>query len=517
MLAQIEAGADPRSLAFVSFTRVACDVARERLCDRTGLLPEELPYCATIHALARRALGISGRDWCQDSRLREFAREYDYDLLPARGGPDDEDLDDLAGGGGEDAPLLAVWNWGRARQIHDPEAALRAYADYDPEGCDRLDYRRYRQLVQDWEEDKRANGRRDFTDLLEQVAAQGLSLPVSAVAIDEAQDQSPLLWAAAEALFADAPASAILADENQAIMSFQGAAPELFTARQAQELVPLEQSYRLPRRVAALAEQVIRRNPGQASRRIIPREEEGRVAAVDNLNELDFACGGTWMVLVRNWRFAARVMSHLESRGIPYRVAGGRMYSPWDEKGPRRAAEALVRLSAGGEITLAEALLLAERTRVEMAGRPGMWVYGSKAKLERMATADPAGRVSLAELYQVGLTPAGVRQILARDLRALVEISSRDRDAYRAALDAGRWGQAPQVTVGSIHSVKGDEADQVALLQDAGRLSARSLDDPARCAEEYRCMYVAVTRARHEFHAVAHSDGQPWELPARIN
>jgi hypothetical protein len=162
-------------------------------------------------------------------------------------------------------------------------------------------------------------------------------------------------------------------------------------------------------------------------------------------------------------------------------------------------------------VTLPEVALLADKTRSEKAGQPGAWMHGAKAKLERLVTADPGGKMGLRELYDHGLTDTGLRQIVAHDLD-LLTVSTRDRDAYRAAMKAGQWGQAPQVRVSTIHGAKGDEADHVAALECCSRSPARNLQDEVRCEEETRLGYVAVTRARQSFHAVHSSAGYPYEV-----
>src|SRR5262245_48158988 len=81
---QIQGGHEPEAAGFVSFTNAACDEARRRLSSRLDLYGYELPYCATLHALCRRALRIEGRDWlAEGKRLKEFAAEYDYAIGPA--------------------------------------------------------------------------------------------------------------------------------------------------------------------------------------------------------------------------------------------------------------------------------------------------------------------------------------------------------------------------------------------------------------------------------------------------
>ncbi|MDO8615092.1 MAG: hypothetical protein Q7T33_05085, partial [Dehalococcoidia bacterium] len=138
---QVLRGADPRGIAFVSYTVSACDEARRRvlagLAEQAGieLYEGEIEYCATLHALCKRALGLSGK-WNAEERLREFGDSYGYSLQRARRATSGEDLE--AAGGGEDAALLEVWNWSRNRLIRDADAAYAAFADYEPDAAMRI-------------------------------------------------------------------------------------------------------------------------------------------------------------------------------------------------------------------------------------------------------------------------------------------------------------------------------------------------------------------------------------------
>jgi superfamily I DNA/RNA helicase len=508
----VDAGCDPYRLGFVSFTNVACNVARERLAERLDIAPENFEFCRTLHSCAKRALGIGGEDWNQSasSRVRKFGEEYGYDLIPSKRGGEGEDLEDLQATTGQDGPLLAIWDYGRNRLIRDPRAAFEAWRALNYEDAGRIDYYRYLDLVRDWERDKQANGRKDFTDLLLGVADADTWLPVSAVAIDEAQDLSPAQWMVAEKLFAGAERSACFADDDQAIFSFQGAEPGLFNSRVARERVLLEQSYRLPRAVCEIALRVINRNQNRVKKTIRPKPINGEARRVNHLGECDFGNGETWLILIRNWRFLAEIVSWLEAQGFPYRVPSGRHYSPWDEKGPFRAAQSVLELAEGREISLGELAVLVGKTRAETSKTPGAWRYGTKGKLEEHAASDPTGRVGLRELLQLGLTDTGLARILNNDLSLLDGVSVRDRDAYSNALREGRFGQEPKIRATSIHGAKGDEADNVVVLEACSQAPYRNLQDPDRCEEEVRLMYVALTRAKSRVLALRGWSGNPW-------
>lgn len=525
---QVLRGADPRGIAFVSYTVSACDEARRRvlagLAEQAGLeLYEcEIEYCATLHALCKRALGLSGK-WNAEERLAEFCDSYGYSLQRTRRKSDSEDMEDLAASGGEDAPLLEIWNWARNRLVRDADAAYQAFAEYEPDAAMRIGYPRFLAFVSDYESWKRSAFCRDYADLLLDVLDFPRALPVSVVAIDEAQDMTPLLWAAVDVLFAEAQAICYLGDDDQAIYTFTGAAPELLNERPAARVVKLEQSYRLPARVAALAARIIGRNRNRVEKRVLPRPgAEGEIGRAAHLGDLALTNGESWFVLFRNWIFAQPLAAELEETGIPYRIQGEARYTPWSDRGPLRAARAVYRLSEpGGTVTLAELGALADKSRVESRERPGAWVYGAKSRLEAFAGERPADRVSLAALPELGLTEWGFDRVATRDLGVLAGgVSARDLSAWQAARGSGQWGrilagEAPSVVLSTIHGVKGQQADNVAALAACTRMPARNLQDPNRCEEEARLAYVAVTRAYKRFYVLDGGSmpcGQPYEV-----
>jgi superfamily I DNA/RNA helicase len=70
----------------------------------------------------------------------------------------------------------------------------------------------------------------------------------------------------------------------------------------------------------------------------------------------------------------------------------------------------------------------------------------------------------------------------------------------------------PKIRIGTVHSVKGQEASKVVLLTSVGRrIRQGEEDDPVRFAEERRIEYVACTRAKHEL-VIAHDPRERYRM-----
>lgn len=532
----VKEGADPSRIAFVSFTNAACDEARTRVCKRLDLFDYELGFCRTLHALCKQAMrvGEDGREWLAEGKLlREFVDQHDYQLIASRRGST-EDMDEMVSSAGQDAVLRAIWDFGRSRLVFDAAAAWDAFERYDPETLNRVDYQRYLQFVRDYEEWKRTyhgfDAIYDYIDLLRLVVERPTSLPVSIAVIDEAQDMTPLLWAAADVLFSTAEQRACLGDDDQAIYGYQGASPELFNGRSASRVIQLHQSHRLPEAVWALAQRVIRRNTNRVEKNFRPvtreivqsregREAEpveihGETARVNGLHELNLNNNETWKLLVRNWAHAAHIEAELEDAGIPYRIQGGQRYSPWSDRGPLRAVRVFHSLSEGASVKIGDMAPLLDKTRAETKDKPGAWQYGQKARIKDRIEADGDAPVNLMDLPHLGLTQWGFDCIVKRDLELFAGgISDRDLKAYRRAQECRTTHLDPdRVSVSSIHQVKGQDADNIAAVMTCSRAPYKNLDRYDRREEETRLAYVAITRAKKRFFAIDQQYDFPYDV-----
>jgi superfamily I DNA/RNA helicase len=69
--------------------------------------------------------------------------------------------------------------------------------------------------------------------------------------------------------------------------------------------------------------------------------------------------------------------------------------------------------------------------------------------------------------------------------------------------------QSPRVTISTIHSIKGGEADHVALHSEINKIQYDSLmkgDD-----DEHRVFYVGITRAKKTLHII--ESEKQWAYP----
>lgn len=310
-------------------------------------------------------------------------------------------------------------------------------------------------------------------------------------------------------------------DDDQTIFEWAGCTPQAFLEPPiaAERETVLEQSYRVPRAVHARAlrwiEQVGYRKP-KAYR---PRDADGRLmrsAATWRRPEglvKDAArrveAGETVMFLASCGYMLQPLAAALREAGLPF-------HNPYR---PAQGAWNPLRLGARGAVTAADRLLLLRRPQDARA--PRMWTYkelaaliaplraqgalrhGAKAEIEAKKK-DP-GLVGWDELA-AWFHDSALEGLYSGDERWYYDnvLTARQKAfdfPLRVIAKRGHDGllETPKVIIGSIHSVKGGEADCVYLWNDLshkGYYEAWQSPDRAQRDAVRRWFYVAMTRAR---------------------
>ncbi len=513
-----EHGAD--AIAIVSLTRAAAAEIGGR---ETGIPAANV---GTLHAACFQ--GLDRPRLAETSEgLRAFSDAHPaLRLQGARTTLDEPAADPAVGAGPADA-------------LHGAVAALRARRL--PRSAWPLPEREFDAVWEDW---KRQTHRRDFTDLVELALAELPAHPAHprALLLDEAQDCSALELALV-ARWAQAAATTIVCgDADQALYQWRGSDPDGLARLSAADSRTLAQSHRVPRAVHALASDWIGRLPARPPIAYAPTDAAGAVTTLPFslrwveplLAELerDLAAGRDAMVLTACGYQLAPVLKLLRDAGLPfhnpYRTAAsawnplrgagalaaflrpsaavwGERARPWTWEdlrawtAPLAATRTLAR--GAGALIAAKCAGAGERRDRAGDGRDGR-AQGRDAGGHRADAIVPAD--TLARLLP-GYGPRHPAALLdagwwASRLRAGETARHRYPLQLLDAHGPGALRARPRVVVGTIHSVKGGEADVVYLFPD---LSRRGMwqgwhaGGPAR-DQLVRMVYVALTRAREQ-------------------
>jgi len=505
----------PLEVGFCSFTRAARREAATRAGDRFGVpvpVLEREGWFRTIHSVAYNVLGIGAELLAGDSaKTREWFREtFDEDVIM-------EDSDGFAepSRGSEIETILSIWGAARSRLVSlaDQWEMVNAVDSSIPDLDD------CRSVVDHYELAKQVDGRVDFADILAKFAGREFRLDgpletspdgevpdVPVWIFDEQQDVTPLLDLVARRL-ASGPSTRyvyLAGDPFQSIYGFAGADGSLFMDWDVHQERTMDRSFRCPADILEMGEAVLSGCSNYFDRGILPADHQGEVCEgwLPDLGDLDPSV--ETLVIARTNYIARTVASQLTARGIPWsstRGSGG-----WLSAKKREAMVSLGKLSDG------EAIKLDGWKRIlEMIPARDYLKRGVKKRF-LLDKEEPEGdAVSLWNLGTWGATPELVDRIARDGWVSLVEggdlfIRAVSRYGYKDALGT-------QIRVGTIHSVKGLEADNVTLISESSRRCSESERTPWGADEERRVAYVGITRARKKLTITRPTGSLDYEIP----
>lgn len=444
---QLSQGLDLSDIAFVSFSRRAVREAISRFDE--GASDDDFPFFRTIHSTAFRLCGLKRQDVVQSAHMTRFSEIIGMTM---RATADDPNL--LWEGTLADQ-ALGLWHLARARQTTLRQEWRRAMlADLS---WDLVEY-----VVSSYEQFKRANGLWDFHDMILRATGE---LPVHTVYVDEAQDTSSAQWALLRRIIRPDTHVVIAGDDDQCIYSWSGASSDFLLRVDATTTV-LPHSYRLPSTIKAAADAVVHRIRRRRPKEFTARETGGTIDWLSELEDLDLGGEQSWLLLARSNYQLTVLRSLARQQGVVYTLPNGE----WSWSLPAvRAAQSYERCRKGHSVSRAELRVMNQ--------------YLAKPK----------------ELTKDTFTWEELWSSESRErtwMEALPFMPPEDREYIRALRKRGESLVRPgRVRIGTVHSVKGAEADNVLLLTDISRKveHGRSVDSDA----EHRVMYVALTRARH--------------------
>lgn len=396
-----------------------------------------------------------------------------------------------------------------------------------------------REFASRWGKYKTANALIDFCDLIDAALRDMEFAPNKPAVIiaDEAQDLNPMQLALLRKWGQRTEYSVLAGDDDQTIYSWAGASPEALLLPE----IPndhkcfLDQSQRVPCAIQALAEQLIHRVSYRQEKSYRPRSAAGGVKRLSQgykspeysiLKAIDrHLTEGKRIMLLGSCSYMLQpVLRVLRKEAIPFHNPYRKSNGFWN---PLRTTS---RLSA------------ASRIRALLAAHPGsgaghhMWRGGEFALWtgwlargmfteqgpEVIADLQPMKEVT-SEVLKAVFQPPSLAGILAA-LRADTPVTLlewwaervapvfRKRIQFPANIAARRGDQSladtPKVVVGTIHSVKGGEADVVFVFPDLSPAGDGQYHRGGQHRDAViRQFYVAVTRARETLYLCAPESG----------
>jgi DNA helicase-2/ATP-dependent DNA helicase PcrA len=385
-----------------------------------------------------------------------------------------------------------------------------------------------RDFEKHWTAYKRAIGAMDFCDLIETALNEIPFAPKrpSVIFVDEAQDLNRMQLTLIRKWGKRADYFIVCGDEDQLLYSWCGCTVDAFLEPHLPKdhKIILKQSYRVPRAIHAAANRLIRQVTRRQEKEYFPRPTDGLLQQASGTYRVPeywilkkmlehLEAGRTVMFLTSCSYMLHPVVAVLRKNGIPFHNPYRRSNGYWN---PLRSS------TRGATVNRILALLAAhpdfgEHRRdwdygdlllwSEWLTNQGILKPGAKTKLQ---AADAAQTVTVGTLDEV-FEPGALESLLTAfqgDYRALLDwwrrrVLTTVHDRVQFPVDVAMTGgphallDKPRVIVGTIHSVKGGEADVVFLFPDLSRAADAQYQrfGPPRDAV-IRTFYVGMTRAR---------------------
>jgi DNA helicase II / ATP-dependent DNA helicase PcrA len=384
-----------------------------------------------------------------------------------------------------------------------------------------------------WEAWKRRTHRLDFTDLIERATLIPHPLDPRVVFLDEAQDMSALEMRLALHWATRADQTVIVGDADQCLFEWRGSSQAAFLSPEVDSVRVLSQSYRVPRAVHGYSVAWVSQIRDRPDVTYEPRDADGSVKlsparydapAIIVRAADEQPAGETMMVLGSCSYMLDPILRELKERGIPFHNPYRRTNGRWNPLASANRMLALLRIHPDVWGDEARAWTFDElRLWLEPLDGKGWLVRGIKEDVKQLCASGRRDDYASLDYTRSMIEPGGDHARIALDsadpmvlLRWWVS-KLRPKEAPRfkyAAVIAHRFGPAalreePRVIVGTIHSVKGGEADTVYVFPDlslaayageGGRQPGWINGGHEARAPIVRLFYVAFTRARQRLY-----------------
>lgn len=479
----------------VSLTNAAVNELRLRVAAKLGINPDAAKNFGTVHSHCFRLCGFSREQMAESAKnLRTWNETHPTWVRKAPGGNTDDATPCFHGGGSPDEMFGEIQAL-RSRMIPPEKWGDRGAL---------------KQLAREWNDWMARNDLIDFTGLLERVLAERL-VPdkMRILYIDEAQDLSPLAFEIVRMWGEHCQKVVFIGDPDQAIFRFAGARPESLTDLSADYEKILSQSFRVPPKVHGYARKIITQVTGRTDAMYAPDSRfcEGSVGMAD---EPDIGPGNeTHMIIARTHFALSRWLVWLRERGIPYHNPYRPEEKSWNIADTKTwtAARTWLRLFSPepdetGEYVWPKCHFSDIQTLGAACQAKTTFQRGAKKKLSEMNVPHGADAyMTLPELYEFGLFSEDFMASEKQDYgRFLTFKGGPSADFVRTlmASDPEKIIQKIRVVVGTVHSVKGGQADHVWFDPSLPAKIRKSLvfQQDTEFADECRIAYVAATRAK---------------------
>ena len=473
-------GVSPDRIGYVSFTKKAIHEAVERACAQFGVDQKQLPWFRTLHSWGFNGIGANADDMMSSEDWGVLGREVGMKFTgSSRVNPDEGILLPPEQEHEKGDAYMRMIDRARYRMI-PLEQEFNEAADWSK------DYNILRRVHKEYLLYKSKMSKIDFVDQIELYIQSGIPPHLDLLIIDEAQDLTPLQWELVKKIAPNAERVIIAGDDDQAVHRWTGVDINLFL-KSSNSVHVLSQSYRMPQKVHALSQAIVKRIKLRQEKEFKPTDEEGFVDWHYSADDLDLD-RGSWTLMTRTNRLIGLWGDRLRNQGYLFSVKGRSSVN-------QKSAQTMTtwrRLQAGEGVELG--LIRDLYKHVRKRGDKAVVKHGAAGLLD---AASPDACLTWDELsLQFGM--------VADKNRDAFEVARFGEDERMYVEELMRRGEditaTPRIKLSTFHSMKGGEDEHCAVHTSVPPICDMNITKTPD--DEHRCMYVGITRSKKSLHII---------------
>ena len=451
-------------IGYFAFTTKAANEAVNRMLDAyKHLQRKDLKHFRTLHSLAFNRLGMKKSEVMQDEHYEDIGRSLGIEVTVYSNGQETTGFID------SNSEYFNLINAARIKgTLVEEEYNTGMYSPTLDKGLLKI-------LKDEVENYKDSFKLVDFTDMIEKFNVAELCPKYDIVFIDEAQDLSPVQWKMVDIIRKNSKYVILAGDDDQAIYGWAGADVKKFQDISTKKDIILPQSYRVPRLVQRIADNILSRIPDE--RRIKKeweaRDEDGSIYFGTSIEDVPLH-EGEWLILARTNDRLSKIKPILKDMGIYFQIKGRKSFKAT----LFRSILNYIRWQKGELLSLSEVKDVLEYSPLLVLDNPTE---------ERMY-----------DLKEFQFDPrAPWYDIFTVDPEECLYIREMLRHEEKLSKDA-------RVKLSTIHSAKGGEAPNVLLILDNTKTIREATEKSFEKAdEENRVWYVGVTRTSQNLYIMS--------------
>ena len=475
-------GYKPEDIVYLSFTKKASNEGATRVAEAfPNINPTDFKGFSTIHSLCFRETGteygelLSDFDWGAIGRSLSLVFTKDE----AEGESNRDRLGDR---------YREAYQYAKNRRISYDDAYQVKLSN---RGLSKPGFIQFCETLDSYCDKVMKIG---FHTMLERYIERNIPLESPIIYVDEAQDLSKLQWEVISVASRDADKLIIAGDDDQAIYGWAGACSEYLLNNNFEKIF-LDKSYRIPNTVHKEAVKLISKNKNRQAKTYVPRQEDGAVERILTLDKLNLY-EGSWYLLARSHSMLEPYLEHCLNNKLLFHTDS--KYE--DELFGCAMADAVDAVNTYSRIlkgypAIKENVL--NMLKFMKKGKGKGYIPGAIKEVSNFEGSEIPAEMLIEDW---GLIQGNWQDVFTR-------MPNRMREYLVEAHKTGqRFDKRHRITIGTIHSVKGGEADNVVIR--AKGLNPDTITDEE---EERRVWYVGITRTKKNLYLLDIGDNNNTE------